>query len=419
MNMVIRRTLGSLLFSLLLTLVSITPAFADDNSPAPPHPNRPNLGIDMNRQTVIVYVANTTPYNMALKDAGPFTDLPSDPTTPVIFSPSGIPYKIPANYGASFVAAWKDAGDNVYKEAVLTYTMENVDVTSIYKPPSCTGPANTWIGCCTNNHTYVGPVDIHLEFDRVKKNSTGLKAEIGKLILSSVHAVVDFGEFVTEGNPLSLLQFMKSADEMTNTVVEINNAHNSDYDQLYVNSYVVSYTNSLDNTPGLVWPLSGDPSKYAPNDGIATQQPDASGCTQSGIVVGVTLLRAQVPDHGTFNGGLPVMLVALFTPADWQAVNTPQVSVSAQESPAGYKIKQQLQREGKPGLKALRTLVRSLSPQDFRIMSEAYGAIAAHKPLTPVQEAFLVRLAGALEKHAASLPTPTTSEHKTPIHKSK
>ena len=426
MNMVVRRTLGSLLFSLFIALVFITPAFADDNSPAPPHPNRPNLGMDMSRQTVIVYVANTTPYAMTLKDPNssdfPFKDQPSDTTAPVVFAPSGIPYQIPANYGASFVVAWKDAGDNVFKETNLTYTMENVDVTKDFGgvPPVCTGPANNRTGCCTN--AYIGPVDIHLELDRVKKNSTGLKAEIGQLILSTVHAVVDFGEFVTEGNPVSLLQFMKSADEMKNTVVEINNKHNSDYDQIYVNSYAISNSNNLDNTPALVGQLTGDPSKYAPNDGIATQQSDANGCRQSGVVVAVSLLRAQVPTYGTFDGGLPVVLVSLFTDADWQAGYAASASVSAQETPAGYRIKQHLQREGKPGLKALRALVHSLRPQDFRLMSEAYGAIATHKALTREQEAFLVRFADALEKHATSLPaltTPQSAEHKTPVHKSK
>ena len=423
MNMIVRRTLGSLLFSLLLALVSITPVSAD--SPSPPHPDRPNLGMDMSRQTVVVYVANTTPYNMTLKDAGPFIDLPSDPTAPVIFSPSGIPHKIPANYGASFVAAWKDAGDSVYKEADLTYTMDNVDVSNIFQPPVCSGKNQT--GCCTN--PYKGSIDIHFELDRVKKDSAkDLKAEFGQLIFHSVHAAVDFGEFVTEGNPVALLKFMKAADEMTNNVKEINSQKNSDYDQLFVNSYVVNYKNDLSYVPGLVAQViepgskNNDLSDYAPNDGIATQQPDANGCTQSGIVAAVSVLRAQVPDHGTFNGGLPTVLVALFTEADWRTVNTSQVSVSAQESPAGYKIKQQLQREGKTGLKAFRTLVHSLSPQDFRLMSEAYGSITAHKKLTHEQEAFLVRLAGALEKHAASLPAPTTpqsAEHKTPVHKSK
>ena len=416
MNMVIRRTLGSLLLSLLLALVSITPVSAD--SPSPPHTDRPNLGMDMSRQTVVVYVANTTPYNMTLKDAGPFIDLPSDPTAPVMFSPSGIPHKIPANYGASFVAAWKDAGGSVYKEADLTYTMDNVDSSTTF----------TSDGCTVNPQR--GPVDIHLEFDRVKKNSAkDLRAEYGQLIFHSVHAAVDFCEFVTEGNPVALLKFMKAADEMTNNVKAINSAKDSDDDQIFVNSYVVSYLNNLTYVPGVVPQVqfttdgkgstSGD---YAPNDGVATQQPDANGCPQSVIVVAVSILRPQNPDYETFNGGLPTMLVALFTEKDWGTATKAQVSVSAQESPAGYKIKQQLQREGKTGLKAFRTLVHSLSPQDFRMMNEAYGSITAHKKLTHEQEAFLVRLAGALEKHAASLPastTPQSAEHKTPVHKNK
>lgn len=422
MNMDIRRILGLLVFSLFLSLSNTVPAFAGNDSPSPPHPSYPNLAWDVSeRKIAVVYVFNATPYAMALKTS-PFVDSnysesPQDyEGTPIVYSPSGLPRTIPANYAAPFVISWMDTGSNaedVYKEAVITYNMQNVDSTKMYTPAGCTV------------NPQIGPVDVLLEFDRVKPDSSkGMAGAVGKLILSSVASLTDIVGFVTEGNPVAFAGFLVAAAELPEEIMDINEIHNESWDQVYFNAFVVgsadaSPTNGNPNTISQIPQISylqGDTSSpdNPQNDGVATQHAAGHGCPQSDIVVATALLREKTASDGNFDGGLQTVLVVVAENNDWQKALSTTANVTMQASPAGYKISQILKREGKTGKKAYWTLLRSLSRDDSRLFVDAYAAIRAHKPLTHDQEDCLARVAAAMEKHATTV-QPAASA-KSPVH---
>lgn len=79
-----------------------------------------------------------------------------------------------------------------------------------------------------------------------------------------------------------------------------------------------------------------------------------------------------------------------------------------------------MQREGKKGHVAFIKLAGTLDYSDRALLSNAYKAIDANKPLSHEEEAFLLRFAEALEKHETSLPAPTkTNDRQSPVHKHK
>lgn len=431
MNMDSKKILRILVVSFFLSLSYATPALAGNDSPSPPHPAYPNLAYEVfERKTAVVYLFNATPYAMTLKNS-PFTasNYSESPQTydapPMVYTPSGLPRAIPAKYAAPFVIAWMDTGnsaDKVQKETVITYSMPNVDSTKMYKDASQ----------CTVN-PQIGPVDILLEFDRVKPNSSkGMASAVGKLILSSVASLTDLIGFATEGNPIAFAGFLVATAELPDEIKEINELNDTSADQMYLSAFVVaskdsSPTNSnpdtishvpqfsyLDATPENV----DNPS----SDGVYAQHTDTNGCPQSDIVVATALLREKKASDGNFDGVLPTVLVVVAENADWQKALSESTSVSMQASPAGYKITQLLKQGGKPGKKAYRTLLRSLNKDDSRLFVGAYGAIREHKPLTHDQEDCLARVATALEKRATTVQPATpakSSEHNTTLPKTK
>lgn len=423
----IKKILKFLLILLFLSSSDATPALAGNDSPSPPHPTYPNLAWDVSeRKTAVVYVFNATQSPMTLKNS-PFTDASysespqSYDAAPMVYSPSGLPRTIPAKYAAPFVISWMDTGssaDKVYKEAVITYNMQNVDSTQMYTPD----------GCTVNSQK--GPVDVLLEFDRVKPDSSkGMAGAVGKLILSSVASLTDLVGFVTEGNPIAFAGFLVAAAELPEEIMDINEIHNESWDQVYFNAFAVgsadaSPTNGNPNTitqiPQISY-LQGDTSSpdNPQNDGVATQHAAGHGCPQSAIVVATALLREKKASDGNFDGGLPTVLVVVAENNDWQKALSPSTNVTMQASPAGYKISQQLKSEGKNGRKGYWTLLRSLSKEDNRLFIGAYAAIRASKALTHDQEDCLARVAAALEKHAATVPSAKSSVHNTTLPKNK
>lgn len=422
MKIGLKKMLWCFIFSLLLSLTLSGMAYADSVK-APAHPERPNLVWDVTeRKTVIVHMVNTTPFNMELTSSPSFVnknyknyvqdncqscDNTYEP--PSIFSPSGLPHKVPAKNGASFVVSWLDTksdASDVFPDAEMIYTLRNVDSSKHFEQGACP--------------TLVGDVDIHLEFNRVKQTKN-LKSDVFKLIMHSASLVVDAVESI-ELNPVAWAGFLLSAAEIAEDSIAINEK-NEDSDQVYFNAFVVS-KNGINQIPGIysVQGSSSDSDTAAQYDGLYTQHGDTQGCPQEYIISAVSMIREQQASDEKLNGHLPVVFVTLSTSDDWQAALDSQAQVSMQASFAGNKITQQMLREGRKGQIAFIKLARTLNISDRNLLHGAYKAIKAHKPLSHGQEAVLANFAAALEKHAVSMQpvtAPKTPINQTPVHKNK
>lgn len=428
MNTGIRKTLGLVISSVFFALSFASPVFA--GSPSAPYPGRPNLVWDVsNRKTAIVHLVNTTPYAMTLATT-PFAgkvyqEPPQDyDEGPIVYTPSGIPTKIPAQSGASFVISWLDTGSgasDVKADAVMIYTIKDVDSSTMYTDTGCTVNAKK------------GDVSLQLQFDRVKETKN-LKSEIFKTVLNATSVIVDGLTIIAEPeDALAWAGFVTNATELVTDVQEINE-NNEDWDQIYFNSYILAYDGNADKIPGIY--TYSDADTAAQYDGLYTQHGSTAGCPQSSLVVGTAILREKSASHKTLNGNIPVVLVTVATSTDWSAGINATTSVSLSASKAGYQISEQVKREGKKGRIALFKLIRTMNQADLRMLNRAYDSIRTHKALSQEQEAMLTKLAAAFEKHAATMQTggakttgtttndtkngdPKTPTHNAPIHKSK
>ncbi len=420
-----RKTLGCLVLAVLLFVSFVTPVFA--GSPSPPWPSRPNLVWDVSsRKTAIVHLVNTTPFDMSLT-TNPFVNkvyqqAPQDyDEGPIVYSPSGVPTKIPKQSGASFVISWLDTGSgasDVKAEAVMVYTMA-VDTGDNYSDSLCG----------TNGKK--GNVNLQIEFDRVKQTKN-LKSEIFKTVLNATSVIVDGLTMIAEPeDALAWAGFITNSVELVTDCKEINE-NNEDWDQIYVNSFILASDGNVNKLPSIITDYGSDENTASQYDGVATQQSTTNGCPQAYIVVGSAILREKQASHKTLDGNVPVLLVALATSTDWEAAISASTEVSLSASKAGYQISQQVKREGKNGRKALFKLVRTMSPGDLAILKSAYSSIQAHKALSQEQEGVLAKLAAAFEKHAATMQTGSTtktsttqnSDHKSPgqnspVHRAK
>ena len=429
MNTSSKKILGSLIVSLFLAMAFTTPAFA--GSPSAPYPERPNLIWDVSdRKTAVVHLVNTTPYSMVLATT-PFVNkvyqqAPQDyDEGPIVFAPSGVPTKIPAQSGASFVISWLDTGSgasDVKADAVMVYTIKDVDSSGMYTDTGCTVNAKK------------GDVSLQLEFDRVKQTKN-LRSDIFHVILNATAFIVDGLTIVAEPeDALAWAGFVTNAAELAADVTEINE-NNEDWDQIYFNSYILAYDGNAEKIPGIY--TYSDADTAAQYDGLYTQHGSTAGCPQSSLVVGTAILREKTASHKALDGNIPVVLVAVATSTDWSAGINATTSVSLSASKAGHQINEQVKREGKKGRIALFKLFRTMSQADRRVIDSAYKSINTHTPVTSQQEAMLEKLAAAFEKHATTMQTGTgtktsgatnpgsnNSEQKTParnipVHKSK
>ena len=425
MHIDIRKILASLMFSLFLGLSATPSAYADELA-SPKYPERPNVVWNVtDRETVVVHVLNTTPFDMVLASSD-FKDYTADnpqvgntKASPVAFSPSGIPHKIPAKTGASFVVSWLDTAkgsnnnaDNVYPDLNMAYTMKQV--VSNWPPSNCPNPTT-------------GDVTVHMDFNRVKEQQKSLYGDIFKLIVSGSALIVDTIEFIAEPiNPIPLMGFLISAEEIAITSKEIADRGGSS-DQVYFSAYVLPMNNSLTgNFPGVY--NSADTSssttaeKAAPYDGIYSQHgTSGGGCPQAYIIPAVLVQRETSADDSKLNGNMPVVFVTLSTSVDWtSAMKAQPKQVTMQASAAGYRISQHLKREGRKGQVAFVKLARTLNHNELVLLDDAYKAIDQKKALTAAEEAFLLRFAEALEKHAAKLqPLTTPTTHNPAVHTNK
>ena len=408
MNKDIKKTLGVLLISLLLVCSAPSPANAEGLT-SPKYPGRPNVVWNVSLiEVVTVHVLNTTPYDMVLASSD-FKDFytvnsvyPQEKSTsvdPTAFTPSGIPNKIPAKSGASFVVSWLDTAssggkefntDNVYPDRNMAYTMKQV-VSNLIN--------------CPNPPT--GDVTVHLDFNRVKEAQPSLKGDIFKLIVSGAAFVVDVAEFAVEPNPLSFMGYLISAEEIGSTAKEIAERGGSS-DQAYFSAYVLPMGDSTTgNFPATYAPTKSFTSndEAAPYDGLYSQHgQNGGGCPQSYIIPAVIVQRETGPSDTHLDGHLPVVFVTLATSVDWNSAMHSQTQVTPQASAAGYRITQHLQREGKKGHVAFIKLARTLNHSEFALFDDAYKALEQKKNLSREQEVFLLRFADALEKHETSLP---------------
>lgn len=411
MNKGIKKILKFFLISLILVLSTAPPAYADPLS-SPKYPNRPNVAWNVSLiEVVTVHILNTTPFDMVLD--GNLTDFKDfysndsfDPqhkgssASPTAFTPSGIPYKIPAKSGASFVVSWLDTAsgngkafntDNVFTDRNVAYTMKQV--------------ASDSAECSITT----SDVTIHLDFNRVKNAQPSLKADIFKMVVNGAAFVIEAADFVAEPNPLAAVGFLLSAYEISASAAEIEKRDGST-DQSYFSAYVLPKGNSTEtNFPNTYAPpqnLYTSSAQAAPYDGLYSQHGTSQGCPQAYIIPAVVVQRETGPSQGSLSGHLPVVFVTLATATDWNSAMDSQTQVTMQTSAAGYRIAQHLQREGKKGHVAFIKLARTLNHNERALFDNAYKAIEQKKNLSREQEALLGVFAEALEKHETKLPTP-------------
>ena len=427
--MSVRKPFVSLVLSLFLIVTFTAPAFAEKTGDlSDEQKGRPNLVWDvMDRKSAIIYLINTTPYDMLYKSSD-FTDQrgaidhpeqsPWADLEPFIFSPSGLPHKIPARSGTGFVVSWLDTAapsaynDNEIKQdASLNYTMKNVDSSYLYTP-NC-GPL-------------VGDVDIHLAWARAK-DSTSLNSTLFKTVLHASALITDSVEFVTEGSAKALYGALISAAELTEDALEINEKNN-DTDQMYFSAYPIGKSGNTTEHPTIYTTTPRDDAKKedsktaAKYDALYSELAPASGCPQSYIVSSMAILREKSASNGKLDGHLPIVFVTLLTYQDWQSYAASQTQVSLQESVAGNKISQHLQREKRKGQIAFVKLAHTLKPAESRLFIEAYQALRSHQRLSQEQENLLARFAVALEKNEKTLPADTTPKsqfNNTPVTRKK
>ncbi len=424
MHMDLRKILASLALTLLLGLTSVPAVYADELA-SPKYPDRPNVVWNVtSRETVVVHVLNTTPFNMELASSDFADYTANDPqvkdtkASPTAFTPSGIPHKIPAKTGASFVVSWLDTAkgssnndNNVLPDRNMAYTMKQV--VSNWPPSNCPNPTT-------------GDITVHMNFNRVKETQTSLYGDIFKLIVSGAALIVDSIEFIAEPiNPIPLMGFLISAEEIAATSKEIADRGGSS-DQVYFSAYVLPMSNSLTGNFPAVYNSADTSSsttaeKAAPYDGLYSQHgPTGGGCPQAYIIPAVLVQRETSADDSKLNGNMPVVVVTLATSDDWVAAMKAQTKVTMQASSAGYRITQHLQRTGKKGQVAFIKLSRTLNHNEHVLFDNAYKAIEQKKILTHEEEAFLLRFAEALEKNASKLqPLATPSQHSLPARTGK
>ena len=400
----------SLAFSLLLVLSAVSPAYAD-GATNPLYPGRPNVvWNETSRSTVVVHIFNTTGYELDLTSSD-FKDIdyPTDyhpqygstKASPFAFSPSGIPQVIPKQSAASFVVSWLDTAlkngfnnDNVLADLNIAYTMKQVVSSSAYNQSACPNPTT-------------GDVTIHLDFNRVKEIQKSLKGEVFKLIVHSTEFLLDGAESVMEPNPIVLTGFLLSAYEIASDAKEIADRDGSS-NQVYFSAYALPQNNSATSDfPGVYGGTNLNATSAdaaAPYDGLYSQQGTTQGCPQAYIIPAVLVQRETGPSDGSLSGHMPVVFVTLSTVSDWEAALASQTQTTMQASPAGFKITQQLQREGRKGHAAFIKLTRTLNRNERELFDGAYKAIRDKKALTREQESLLLRFAEALEKHETTLP---------------
>lgn len=432
MNMGNKKILGSLVLFLLLLLIAVPPSYAE-KATSPAHPERPNVvwGVT-ERKTVIVHLVNTTefPLEYVSSDFKDYyhnspaqyigmDDSNNQPGDPIAFSPSGIPHIIPKNSSASFVVSWLDtsvgghSNSNVFPVTNMKYTMKNVI-------------SNQSPGNCPKGITS-GDINIHMDFNRVDKSGS-LKYDVFKLMLHSTSLLIDSTEMME--NPIALMGFMTSATEIAEDASEIHSDSGSS-DKVYFNAFVIAPgdDNDLKQIPEIHRTAdistTETASEAAPYDGLYTDHDLTTGCPQAYIIPVVAVQREVASSHGELKGSLPAVFVAFVTEPDFVGALYSQTQVSMQASPAGYKISQQLQREGRNSQIAFIKLARTLNHDDRALFDGAYKAIQAKRPLSREQESFLLRFANGLEKHEKSLQqaapnktqTPAAPVHTAPVRK--
>ena len=362
------------------------------SSVSPPHPRRPNISMEVpHKHTLVVNLVNMTKWTMRLTSGSGDLRIPtiqqnvqSYDTPGFVFLPGGIPQTIPPNKGTSsdptvdvylsarpFVFVWQDAGSNktAKPEVNLTYQMLNVDSYGTGFRDAC------------GNTGQPGNVNIHVEFDRIKLGPPALKSEIFETIVSGVMAVAELAAFVTEGNPIAFVGFLKETKAFVTDIKTINQEKNDYSDTAYFNSYAIACDGDLEKTPSFVTHPASGVDNEPPQDGVGTQQGSVNGNPQENLVVAQYLLRVKGPSKAKFDGRLPVLSIVVMTKSDWTAGRVFSNPAPPQISAAGAQIASQLRAEGVNGRRRLLKLVRSMSGQEIQSLLLAYNDVRSRKKL--------------------------------------
>jgi hypothetical protein len=391
-----------------------------------------------NPKTLVIQIANLTPYAMKLTNFSPTLhdeiDRSRHTAKSFMFAPLGLPQNIPPVMGDpanakpyTAVLAWDDGGTADDKYAVnnwLIYTLSGVD---------CTDPL-----LCTVDKE---DVDIGLWVTRSNPDKS-LDAkyyfQLARNILHEVFALV--GVIVFPEIPLSWANFIIGGAELEKTSYQFN-AEQKAGDvghQWYIASYAVPSKTSLCYNAA----ISGCyPSPAIADDAIETNWGAANaGPTQSRIVV-ITQVRrgksAQPSEkYGCSQywsswgslGSAPVAMVTVTTTDVWYPAvmaamakcsatptpdycPTPSAVASLRDAPRFSRppacsavsdalpmIHTILKEHGRDGLLALASVVRSLNPVHRQLLAEMFQKWRASESFTPQDEALLHLIAVRLRK---------------------
>ena len=407
MKTILGKSVTALVLSMIIAMWPIQTAFADKPT-TPSYANRPNLVWNVpDRETVIVHVLNTTPYDLEYvnSDFHDFSQSHVQSTHsyayPRVFTPSGIPHKIPSKTGATFVVSYIDTLDSkghwdVVNNLNMTYIMRNIDVTGHVDPKACA------------NNVTKGDVTLLLNFNRVVESQDSLKGDVFKLIVAGTSMIVSTIGMIVEPNPLPVIEFLISAQEIAVTSKEIADRSGGS-DQNYFSAYILPIGNSTTNGFPYVY-MTENPKDYTDGStaaqyaGLYSQQSSSGGCPQASIVSAVMVQRDTGPSDKTLDGNMPVAFVTLATLQDWISAMKAQQAQTPSSSAAGNRISQFLKREGKNGNVAFVKLARTLNDKEFNLLETTYDDLLKKKLLSRLEEDFLAHFADALEHHAVKLP---------------
>jgi hypothetical protein len=391
-----------------------------------------------NPKTLVIQIANLTPYTMELTNFSPTlhdeTDRSSHTAKSFMFAPLGLPESIPPVTGDpanakpyTSVLAWDDGGTADDKYAVdnwLIYTLEGVD---------CTDPS-----VCTVDKE---DVDIGLWVTRSNPDKS-LNAkyyfQLARNILHEVFALV--GVVMFPEVPLAWTNFIIGGADLIKTSAQFNSEQTAGDvgHQWYIASYAVPSKTSLCYNAS----ISGCyPSPAIADDAIETNWGAANGgATQSRVVVITQVRRGKAAQpsekYGCSQywtswgsvGSAPVAMVTVTTTDVWDpAVMAAMAKCSATPTPdycptpkAGATqrrrgverilkprgggcaplpmIRSILEEHGRDGLLALVAVVRGLHSAHRQLLTEMFQTWRAGESFTPQHEELLDLIAVRLRK---------------------
>jgi hypothetical protein len=387
-----------------------------------------------NPKTLVVQIANLTPYNMKLKLTGlsptlhDETDRARKTNKSFMFAPLGLPENIPPLAGDptnakpyTTVLSWDD-NDGYTVDNYLTYTLEGVDCTDTQACKICTDPQHCTVIEKEN-------VDVGLWITRSnpdKALTASYYFQLARNILHEVFSIVAVAVFPEV--PLSWVNFVLGTAELTKTAIQFDGEQKAadEGHKWYVAAFPVPSTKSLCYTYPKCYP-----SQAIADDAIEENWgPGDGGITQSRIVVVTQLRRGKAAQKSVDTacniyaswgslGSAPVLMVTVMTIDVWNPAvvaamakcaltptpdycPTPTAGAQGSGGPgfsrlppssalsdAGPMIRSILEEHGREGLLALVSVVRGLNTQQQQLLRETFQAWRAGESLTPNEQALL------------------------------